>query len=148
MRQLQITASQLGISGRVKFLGQRTDVPKLLGAADIFCQPNEGPEPFGLVFIEALWAGRPVITSSLGGALEIVDETCGLLVKPGEAEGLAESLQRLIAAPALRLQLGRAGPARARRLCDPASQMDQLRVLSAISQGAGQMLAAGEEVVS
>jgi glycosyltransferase involved in cell wall biosynthesis len=148
LRQLQLTASQLGISGRVKFLGQRTDVPKLLGAADIFCQPNEGPEPFGLVFIEALWAGRPVITSSLGGALEIVDETCGLLVKPGEAEGLAESLQRLIAAPALRLQLGRAGPARARRLCDPASQMDQLRVLSAISQRAGQMLAAGEEVVS
>jgi len=133
LHQLQATASQLGIASRVKFLGQRSDMPKLLAAADIFCQPNQGPEPFGLVFVEALGAGRPVVSSSLGGALEIVDESCGLLVKPGDPDSLAEALGRLIASPALRLQLGSAGPARARRLCDPASQMNQLRDLAKVS---------------
>jgi len=133
--QLQATANQLGISSRVKFLGQRSDVPKLLRAADIFCQPNQGPEPFGLVFVEALWAGRPVISSSLGGAMEIVDETCGLLVQPGDPNSLAESLRALIQSPALRLELGRAGPARARQLCDPAARMNQLRDLSKVGSG-------------
>jgi glycosyltransferase involved in cell wall biosynthesis len=132
-RQLEATARQLGISSRVKFLGQRTDVPRLLAAADIFCQPNQGPEPFGLVFVEALWAGLPVVSSSLGGATEIVDESCGLLVKPGDPDSLADALRRLIRSSELRSQFGHAGPNRARRLCDPASQMNQLRDLSKVS---------------
>ncbi len=134
-QQLRTTAGQLGISGRVRFLGQRTDVPKLLAAADIFCQPNQGPEPFGLVFIEALWAGRPVIASGLGGSMEIVDSSCGLLVKPDDPNSLAESLRRLIESPVLRRQLGDAGPARAQKLCDPATQMNQLRELAIVSCG-------------
>jgi glycosyltransferase involved in cell wall biosynthesis len=129
MGELEAAASELGIAGRVKFLGQRNDVPKLMAAADLFCQPNEGPEPFGLVFIEALWAGLPVISSSLGGALEIVDESCGMLVRPGDSQSLAEALGCLIASPALRLRLGRSGPARARLLCDPAARMNELRAL-------------------
>jgi len=142
--QLQAAASELGISSRVRFLGQRTDVPELLVAADIFCQPNQGPEPFGLVFVEALWAGRPVISSRLGGASEIVDESCGLLVNPGDAKGLAESLQRLIASPTLRQHLGRGGPARARQLCDPASQMKQLKDLAKLFAGDAGLQAADE----
>jgi glycosyltransferase involved in cell wall biosynthesis len=126
-RHLQKTAQELGIGGRVQFLGQRTDVPKLLAASDIFCQPNQGPEPFGLVFVEALWAGRPVISSALGGALEIVDESCGLLVTPDDPDSLAESLLRLIESPELRGRLGGAGAARARQLCDPARQMQSLK---------------------
>jgi glycosyltransferase involved in cell wall biosynthesis len=129
-RQLQRTANELGIADRVRFLGQRSDVAKLLAAADIFCQPNQGPEPFGIVFIEALWAGRPVVTSALGGALEIVDESCGLLAKPGDPASLAESLQQLVDAPELRQQLGAAGPARARTLSDPARQMHNLMELA------------------
>lgn len=50
-------AERLGLADRVRFLGQRSDVPQLLAGADIFCQPNQGPEPFGIVFVEALWAG-------------------------------------------------------------------------------------------
>jgi glycosyltransferase involved in cell wall biosynthesis len=130
LRQLEATARELGISDRVRFLGQRSDVPKLLAAADIFCQPNQGPEPFGLVYVEALWAGLPVIGSGLGGALEIVDESCGLLVEPGDQKGLAAALGRLIGAPSLRARLGSAGPGRARELCDPAARMNQLRDLS------------------
>jgi glycosyltransferase involved in cell wall biosynthesis len=129
LKDLQKAAQELGIGGRVRFLGQRTDVPKLLAASDIFCQPNQGPEPFGLVFVEALWAGLPVISSALGGALEIVDESCGLLVTPGDPDSLAESLLRLVKSPAMRQRLGGAGAARARQLCDPARQMEKLKDL-------------------
>jgi glycosyltransferase involved in cell wall biosynthesis len=128
-RRLQETAIRLGLAARVRFLGQRTDVPKLLAAADIFCQPNEGPEPFGIVFVEALWAGLPVISSALGGAVEIVDESCGLLVKPGDADSVAQALRCLIESPELRQRLGRSGPSRAQQLCDAASQMSKLREL-------------------
>ncbi|HTR35364.1 MAG TPA: glycosyltransferase family 4 protein [Bryobacteraceae bacterium] len=117
---------RLGLTDRVRFLGQRSDVPQLLAGADIFCQPNEGPEPFGIVFVEALWAGRPVVSTAMGGALEIVDESCGLLAEPGNAENLAELLARLINSADLRVRLGQAGRKRALELCDPAAQLRNL----------------------
>ena len=128
-RGLRETAQRLGIADRVRFLGQRTDVPMLMAAADIFCQPNQEPEPFGLVFVEALWAGLPVITSDIGGAVEVVDESCGLLVKPGDAGCLAQAMDALIESASLRGRLGGAGVERARALCDPASQMNKLHEL-------------------
>jgi glycosyltransferase involved in cell wall biosynthesis len=124
-QQLQRTASELGIAERVRFLGQRQDVARLLAAADIFCQPNQAPEPFGIVFVEALWAGLPVVTSALGGALEIIDESCGLVTPAGDVHRLAESLGRLIDSTDLRRQLGAGGPSRARKLADPAQQMQE-----------------------
>ena len=69
-----------GLAERVRFLGERADVPDLLGAADIHCQPNSSPEPFGLAFVEALHAALPVVTSDAGGAREIVTPACGVLV--------------------------------------------------------------------
>ena len=126
LEELKRTAEQLEIGGRVRFLGQRSDVHKLLSASDIFCQPNQGPEPFGIVFIEALWAGVPVVSTAIGGAREIVDESCGCLVEPDDIGSLAESLARLIESRELRRRLGSAGPSRARQLCDPAQQMKAL----------------------
>jgi len=127
--EVERTARSLGLDGRVRFLGQRSNVPQLLAGADIFCQPNLGPEPFGIVFIEALWAGRPVVTTAMGGALEIINGTCGFLTEPDNPESLARSLQQLIESPGLRSRLGEAGPARARELCDPAAQMRILGTL-------------------
>ena len=128
-RRVRETASGLGLGSRVRFLGQRTDVPRLLAGADIFCQPNQGAEPFGIVFVEALWAGCPVVTTALGGAREIVDPACGILTEPGDPAGLAAALQRLIDSAELRAQLGKAGPERARQLCDPATQLHALEEL-------------------
>ena len=73
---------------RVRFLGQRSDIPDVLGAADIHCQPNVDPEPFGVAFVEALHAGLPVVTTAIGAAPEVVDATCGVLV-PKDAGALA-----------------------------------------------------------
>jgi glycosyltransferase involved in cell wall biosynthesis len=120
---LHVTADRLGVADRVRFLGERRDVRQLLAAADIHCQANLGPEPFGITFIEALAAGLPVVTTAMGGALEIVDDSCGILVPPDDVMALAASLRRLVEDPVLRARLSSGGPARARQVSDPAVQM-------------------------
>jgi glycosyltransferase involved in cell wall biosynthesis len=120
-------AAERGVAGRVSFLGQRSDVPRLLAAADVYCQPNSGPEPFGISFVEALHAGLPCVTSAIGGAREIVTEECGILVPPRDRRALSEALRSLIVDAELRAAMGAAGPARAAALCDPAVQLPRLR---------------------
>jgi glycosyltransferase involved in cell wall biosynthesis len=124
--ELRRLAASRAASGRIRFLGARTDVPRILQGADVLCQPNTAPEPFGLVFVEALSAGVPVVTSDAGGAREIVTSECGALVPPGDREALAAVLQLLIDRPDRRRALGSAGPARARALCDPATEIGVL----------------------
>jgi glycosyltransferase involved in cell wall biosynthesis len=116
-----------GIADRVRWLGERSDVPQLLQAADLYCQPNAAPEPFGIAFVEALAAGLPVVTTGFGAAPEIVDATCGVLITPGDAAGLAAALKRLITQDEVRRRLGGDAPARAAALCDPGQQMARLR---------------------
>lgn len=122
---------QGGIEDRVRFLGERRDIPSILFASDIHCQPNTGGEPFGIAFVEALHAGLPVVSSQIGGAMEIIDESCGLLVEPGDTEALAEALSSLIQAPERRHHLGQAGIERAKQLCDPARTLERLHQLLA-----------------
>jgi len=119
-------AKSLGIAARVHFLGQRSDVPKLMQAADIHCQLNDGPEPFGVAFIEALAAGIPVVTTAIGGAVEIVDSSCGILIPPGDSREAAAALRALITNQELRRRLGEAGPARSQQLCDPSARLRDL----------------------
>lgn len=128
---LAARAAELGIAERVRFCGERVDVPDLLGAADIFCQPNTYAEPFGIAFVEALGAGLPVITTGRGGAAEIVDSSCGLSVTPNDPEQLAAALRRLIEDAPSRMRLARAGPARAALLSDPSSRLAQLATIVA-----------------
>jgi glycosyltransferase involved in cell wall biosynthesis len=135
VRDLRAMAESAGIAPRVRFIGQRTDVPQVLAAADIHCQPNVEAEPFGVVFIEALSAGRPVVTTDMGGPREIIDDGCGILVPPGDTGRLAESLHRLIDEPELRASLGGRGPARARELCDPKRQLSRLDDICARARG-------------
>jgi len=136
LEKLKRTARRLGISERVRFLEQRSDVAKLLAAADIFCQPNTAAEPFGIAFIEALYAHLPVVTTDIGGAREIVNDSCGVLVQQDDASSLALELRALIQDPALRSRLGSAGPARARMICDPGAQLKQFQeALSGVLHG-------------
>ena len=126
LEALRAEAGALGLGPRVNFLGQRGDAARLLAAADIYCQPNTGPEPFGITFVEALYAGLPVVTTAIGGALEIVDGSCGILVAPDDPAALAAALGRLIENRELCARLGAAGPARAAALCDPRAQLQAL----------------------
>ena len=131
LAELRALSGRLGIADRVVFTGQRGDVPRLLAAADVLCQPNHGPEPFGIAFVEALYAGLPVVAADSGGAREVVDPSCGVLVPPRDPGALADALRRLIADPELRARLGAAGPARAAALCDPERQMRRLHAVLA-----------------
>jgi glycosyltransferase involved in cell wall biosynthesis len=81
-QELTATAQSLGIAERFKLFGFRRDVPDLMHAIDVMCLPSHR-EPFGLVYVEAALAGKPVIACQAGGAPEIVihGET-GLLVPP------------------------------------------------------------------
>ena len=101
--------------------------------ADVFCQPNTLPEPFGIVFVEALYAGLPVVATATGGAVEVVDATCGVLIPPGDIEELARTLDRLVRDAQWRRQLSAAGPARADFLCNP---RDRLADLERVLRGA------------
>jgi len=124
--ELKRTAERYGIADRMRFLGQRTDIQRLLSAADLFCQPNTGPEPFGIVFVEALSSGLPVITTATGGGLEIVNSNCGVLTSPSDAGALAAALRQLVTDSELRVRMSDSAPARARELCEPSQQIMRL----------------------
>ena len=120
-------AAQLGLSERIRFLGERRDVRRLMGAADIYCQGNRGPEGFSLAFLEAFSAGLPIVTSAIGGAPEIIDQSCGRLVPPEDPEALSQALRELSTNPVACDQLGAAATRRAREVSDPARQLNRLR---------------------
>jgi glycosyltransferase involved in cell wall biosynthesis len=126
LKELEVLANSLGIAEQVRFLGQRADVPHLLAAADIHCQPNTSPEPFGISFIEALYAGLPTVTTAIGGAVEIVDNSCGRLVAPNDPKALSQVLGLLISNPDQRAALASKGKSRAAHLCHPQKQLAQL----------------------
>ena len=117
---------RLGLESRVTFLGERRDVDRLLAGADLLAQPNTEPEPFGIIFAEALRAALPVVTTNMGGAPEIVDDSCGRLVAPQDPAALVNALHSLVSDRALRESLGTAGPARVAAMCDPSHVLAQL----------------------
>jgi glycosyltransferase involved in cell wall biosynthesis len=112
--RLERLATRLGITGRVRFLGWREDVPRLLAAADLLVCPSLY-EPLGNVVIEAWSARLPVVaTASDGPAGLIEDGASGILVplpgsRGGGPQALADAIERVCADPALRAKLGEAG---------------------------------------
>ncbi len=87
---------------------------RLYRTADVVCAPSTGFESFGLILVEAMAAGRPVVTSDIPGYREVVrHEVEGLLVPPGDEESLAAALLRLLADKEEQERMGRNGRARA-----------------------------------
>ena len=107
LSRLKQRAANPDLQGRVTFAG-RLDPSEALAEASILLHTAPA-EPFGMAMAEALAAGRPVVASRAAGALEIVDESCGVLVSPGQTSGFAAALQRLADSPHLRSDLGAQG---------------------------------------
>jgi L-malate glycosyltransferase len=100
-----------GLDRTVEFLGHREDVPQLLAAADVFVLPSRS-EAFPNGAIEAMAAELPVVASSVGGLLDLIEpDRTGLLVAPDDADALAAALRRIFSDRALAAGLG--GSARA-----------------------------------
>ncbi len=138
---LQQQAARLGIAGRVRFWGFRTDVASLLGAADIYCQPNDTfMEGMGNTFVEAMRAALPVVTTAIGAAPEVVDESCGILLPAGDVWATAAALEKLILEPVERARLGSGGLHRAELLFTPGIQIPLLCVVLERAVGRTQLI--------
>lgn len=88
--QLKSLAARFGISESVEFLGQRQDIPSILGKIGVLVVPSIGHEAFGRVAIEAAAAGVPVIATRVGGLTDIItDRKNGILVEPLDTAQLA-----------------------------------------------------------
>ncbi|MEV0360859.1 glycosyltransferase [Nocardia sp. NPDC050697] len=116
LARLRAVAADYGVADRVRFAGtvDRAAMPALLRSADaVLCTPWY--EPFGIVPVEAMACGRPVVASAVGGLLDtVVDGVTGRLVPPRDPLALAGALRALLADPALAGRLGAAGLRRAR----------------------------------
>ena len=130
LEELKSLAQRLGIADSVGFTGFVAEPAAAMRALDIVVHASTSPEPFGLVIVEAMACGRPVIFSQAGGAAEVsrpngkpdhYGETetpiaCGY--EPGNAEQLANQIARLAADPEMRAGMGVAGRATAQQRFD------------------------------
>jgi glycosyltransferase involved in cell wall biosynthesis len=129
---LEAAAARLGISARVKFLGHVEDeeVVAHMHACDLFVLPSvTRAETFGVVQLEAMACGRPVVSTNLPTGVPWVNrhEETGLVVEPGDAPALAQALNRLVEDAALRSRLG----SRARQRVEEAFTVERMATESA-----------------
>jgi len=106
---LELYAAQLGIQASAHFLGQRTDIPEILSCIDVSVL-SSSQEAFPITILESMAASKPVVATDVGLLDELVQhEETGFLVQPGDTEGLAESINKLIMNPTLSSKMGAAG---------------------------------------
>jgi len=106
---VQVLAKELGLSGRVKFLGACGDVSRILAGANVFVLTSNW-EGLPISILEAMRAGLPVIASDVGGVREaVVDGETGFLVDRGNLVMLRSRLLQLLGDPELRKKMGEAG---------------------------------------
>jgi glycosyltransferase involved in cell wall biosynthesis len=108
--QLRSLVAEMGLEKAVLFLGRRLDVPRLLAAADVVLLASK-EEGMPNALLEAMAAGRPVVAARAGGVPELVSQgATGLMVEPGDVEGIALALERVLTDEALSRRLREAGP--------------------------------------
>ncbi|MGW0337363.1 glycosyltransferase [Streptomyces sp. NPDC003011] len=114
-RRLLDLADRAGVAGRVRLLGavDPARMPALIGSADaVLCTPSY--EPFGIVPLEAMACGVPVVATDVGGHRDsVADQVTGRLVPAADAEATAEAVRELLADDGLRRRTGAAGRERA-----------------------------------
>lgn len=118
--QLRERASRPDLAGAVEFAGSVADARDDLARSACLLHCAEA-EPFGIAVLEALAAGRPAIVPAAAGPAEIVDDSCGILYRPGDADAAARAIVDVVSDPPRAASMGRAGRARARERFDAAA---------------------------
>jgi glycosyltransferase involved in cell wall biosynthesis len=119
--ELRQLAETLGIADRVDFVGHQDDPIAWMDAFDVVVHASEG-EPFGLVVVEAMALGRPVVATRGGGPDDIVDDGHnGLLVAPRDHDEMAASVVRLLEDRDLAARIGAAAAERAAQFSERAT---------------------------
>jgi len=126
---LEALSRELGVSQRVRFLGQVDDVPRLLAAASLFVLPSL-TEGIALTLLEAMACGLPTVATRVGGNPEVVADTqSGLLVPPQSPAQLAQAILQLRRNPQRARQMGEAGRRRVETVFDVRSMVGQYQDL-------------------
>ena len=122
--------AERGLHDRVAFVEFVDDIYPVWRGSEIAVVPSLEPEPFGMVAIEAMACGLPVLAAGHGGLLDIVrDGQTGLLFAPRDASALADALHRLAGDAALRSRLGQAGAQRQRECFSVRQQVEATQAL-------------------
>jgi sugar transferase (PEP-CTERM/EpsH1 system associated) len=109
LADLKQLAADLGVGGRIAFLGEVRDIPAVLARARMFVLPSRS-EGIPLTVLEAMACGLPVVATRVGGLAEVVrDGVTGLLVPPADPAALAQAVLRIGRDPERGLRMGRAG---------------------------------------
>ncbi len=107
---LEKKRSDLGLVNHVILTGIRNDVEKLLPALDVYVQPTIGREGLPLTVVEAMAAKLPVVASDIGGTREaVIHNQTGILVAPGDKDGLTRALSRILRDREMRCQMSQKG---------------------------------------
>ena len=133
-------------AGHLKFLGQVSDEEKAsaLRSADVYCAPNTGGESFGIVLVEAMAAGTPVVASSLDAFRRVLDDgKAGLLVPVEDSEALGQALIAVLSDPALSARYVKAAAERVRRYDWSVVADDILMVYETVAAAGAKVAVAG-----
>ena len=111
-------ARQLGVQDKIKYLGNYEDIENIIPCADLIFQPSEH-ESFGLVPLEAMACGLPVVTTNSGGIVEVVTQgETGYLCEVGDIECMARDAIKILSNPEHAREMGEKGRARALTVFD------------------------------
>lgn len=128
-RQIRAMAASLDLGGMVTFAGYRSDVPEVMAAFDVLAFPSHA-ESFGVVLIEAMAMGKPVVSTDCDGVIDIVvDGATGIMVPARNAAALADGLDRLLQDPEERSRMGTAGRRRVEEMFDQQGQISRLETI-------------------
>jgi glycosyltransferase involved in cell wall biosynthesis len=134
VKDLRQKIENSSVSKNVHIMAFTSEIWSVWDTSDIAVVPSTEPEPFGMVAIEAMAAGRPVVVAAHGGLLDIVEHgITGLQFEPKHAGKCADELEKLITSPYLRKEMGLAGKRRQEEVFSLKSQVESTaRLLNAI----------------
>lgn len=109
-QSLEELVASLGLEDKVIFTGHRDDIPDIIADLDILVHASSRPEPFGLVIIEGMACGKPVVATAAGGVTEIIeDNKNGVLVPCEDSRAIAKAVVGLMADREKAARIGAAG---------------------------------------
>jgi glycosyltransferase involved in cell wall biosynthesis len=105
-KQLQTRVRSLNLSEKIRFLGNQTEIPEILGASDFFVLPSLW-EGLSIALLEAMAAAKPIVATSVSGTqLVMIPNKTGIVVKPGDSSQLATAIIKLISNPIMAKNMG------------------------------------------
>lgn len=114
-RAVRRMVSENGLDDRIILTGYRNDIAAMMSMMDVVVHASTKPEPFGMVLIEAMALGRPVVATHGGGPEDIVAEGVGTLVPRGDTNAMSTAVIQLLRDPERRREMGRRALERARK---------------------------------